>query len=103
MPVCVERKLTGVQEESIEVLALYCNFGRRKKLWVAYNVFFSPNIFRLTKFGTGALGDEEIGTVSVEEGLGGLYKFETRNISWGLKVGLTYVVAFVVVVNMCVT
>ena len=44
-------------------------------------MFFSPNIFRLTKFGTGALGDEEIGTVSVEEGLGGLYKFETRNIS----------------------
>jgi len=66
-------------------------------------MFFSPNIFRLAKFGTGALGDKDIGTVSVEEGLGELYKFESRNINWGLKVGLTYLVAFVMVVmSMCV-
>jgi hypothetical protein len=77
MPVCVERRLTEVQDESIEVLALYCNLGRRNKL----HVFFSPYIFRLTKFATGALGGKDIGTVSVLEGLGGLYKFETRNIS----------------------
>jgi len=38
---------------------------------VAYNVFFSPNLFRLTKFGTGALGGKDTGTLSLEEGLGG--------------------------------
>jgi hypothetical protein len=37
---------------------------------VAY-VFFSPNIFRLTKFGKGALGGKDTGTVSLEKGLGG--------------------------------
>jgi hypothetical protein len=42
---------------------------------------FHPIFLDLTKFGTGALGGKDIGTVSLEEGLGGLYKFETRNIS----------------------
>jgi hypothetical protein len=32
---------------------------------VSYNLFFSPNIFRLTRFGTGALGGKDIGTLSV--------------------------------------
>jgi hypothetical protein len=47
-------------------------FGVAKEITlVAYNVFFSPNIFSLTKFGTGALGGKDTGTVSLEEGLGG--------------------------------
>ena len=32
MSVCVERRLTGVQDESIEVVALHCDQRKRKKL-----------------------------------------------------------------------
>lgn len=41
-------------------------------------MFFSPNIFRLTQFRMGASGGKGKGTVSLEEGLRGLYKFDTR-------------------------